>query len=107
MTERARKLRQNQTEAEKLLWSRLRRRQMAGVRFRRQVPIGPYIVDFASHEAKLVIEVDGGQHDRDSDAEKARTERIERDGYRVLRFWNNEVLGNIDGVVQTIEAELE
>ena len=106
MNERARSLRKNLTDAEKRLWSYLRRRQIAGTRFRRQVSIGPYVVDFASHEAKLVIEVDGGQHDLCSAKERARTQRIEQDGFRVIRFWNSEVLGNIEGVVLSIEAEL-
>ena len=106
MKERARSLRKNPTDAEKRLWSHLRHRQIAGIRFRRQVSIGPYFVDFASHEAKLVIEVDGGQHDRGSPKERARTQRIQEDGFRVIRFWNSEVLGNIEGVVMSIQAEL-
>jgi adenine-specific DNA-methyltransferase len=106
--ERARNLRRDPTEAEKRLWSRLRRRQLAGYRFRRQVPIGPYFADFASHEAKLIVEVDGGQHATNADADYRRTRRMEADGYRVIRFWNNEVLENTDGVVQAIhEALLE
>ena len=75
-------------------------------RLAENVSIGPYVVDFASHEAKLVIEVDGGQHDRASPKERARTRRIQGDGFRVIRFWNSEVLGNIEGVVMSIEAEL-
>ena len=106
MNERAKSLRRNSTDTEKHLWSHLRHRQIAGFRFRRQVSIGPYIVDFASHEAKLVIEVDGGQHDRSSSKERARTRRTQEDGFRVIRFWNSEVLGNIEGVVLSIEAEL-
>ena len=106
MSEQARSLRKNATDAEKRLWSCLRRRQVAGTRFRRQVSIGPYVVDFVSHEAKLVIEVDGGQHDRASPKERVRTRRIQQDGFRVIRFWNSEVLGNIEGVVMSIEAEL-
>ncbi|MDJ0944655.1 MAG: endonuclease domain-containing protein [Kiloniellales bacterium] len=106
MSERAKSLRKNPTDAEMRLWSHLRRRQIAGIRFRRQVSIGPYVVDFASHEAKLVIEVDGGQHDLGSARETARTRRIQEDGFRVIRFWNSEVLGNFEGVVLSIEAEL-
>jgi len=106
MSKQAISLRKNPTDAEKRLWSCLRRRQIAGIRFRRQVSIDPYVVDFASHEAKLVIEVDGGQHDHGSAKERARTHRIEEDGFRVVRFWNSEVLGNIEGVVLSIEAEL-
>ena len=105
--QRARSLRRNPTEAEKRLWSRLRRRQIAGVRFRRQVPIGPYFADFASHEAKLVVEVDGGQHSVRVVDDQRRTERMEADGFQVVRFWNNEVLTNIEGVVQVIHDAME
>ena len=73
-------------------------------RWRKQVPIRHFIVDFASHQAKLVVEVDGGQHSEEVDAD--RTALIEAEGYRLLRFWNNEVMENIDGVLQTIAQEL-
>ena len=72
--------------------------------FRHQVPLGPYYADFASHAARLIIEVDGSQHGEERDA--ARTHFLEGEGYRVLRFWNNEVLGNLDGVLRTIAAAL-
>jgi very-short-patch-repair endonuclease len=75
-------------------------------KFRRQVPIGPYIVDFVCHSAKLIIEADGGQHALDSHREVARTEFLEREGYRVLRFWNDEVLANPEGVYTVISAAL-
>jgi very-short-patch-repair endonuclease len=97
----ARNLRATPTDAEMRLWSRLRLRQLHGFRFRRQHPIGIYIVDFFCAEAKLIIEVDGGQHADDSDK---RTAWLEGRGYRVVRFWNNEVLSNIDGVLLTIAA---
>jgi very-short-patch-repair endonuclease len=92
MTERlARKLRRNMTESESRLWLALRNRQLDGLKFRRQQPIGSYIVDFVCHEAQLVVEVDGGQH---AEADEAiRSTRIESDGYRILRFWNHDVLG--------------
>jgi very-short-patch-repair endonuclease len=101
--DRARDLRQHGTDAEHKLWLRLRNRGL-GVKVRRQHPIGNYIVDFVCLEAKLVIELDGGQHDdaanRWEDAE--RTRFLVRSGYRVVRFWNNEVIKNIDGVLARI-----
>lgn len=99
---RARRLRRDMTDAERLLWSRLRASQL-GAKFRRQMWLLGFVADFASVEATLVIEVDGGQHDR----ERARDERRERAmsglGYRTLRFWNNDVLENLDGVVAIIQ----
>ena len=93
---RARKLRQDATDAERrMLW--LLREHFATARFRFQVPIRQYIVDFASHRLRLEIEIDGGQHSREADA--ARTAIIEAEGYRVIRFWNNEVLQNDEGCV--------
>ena len=105
--QRARRLRRNPTDAEKKLWSLLRRKQLSGYRFRRQVPIGPYVVDFACLAAHLVIEVDGGQHALSVERDKERTTWLEARGYKVVRFWNNEVLGNPDGVLQTILSALE
>ena len=104
----ARNLRQRQTDAERKLWAKLRGKQLEGVKFRRQQPIGPYIVDFVSFEGKLVIEVDGGQHNEDTVREKdeARTALIKGKGYRVLRFWDNEVLTNIEGVLEKIRESL-
>jgi very-short-patch-repair endonuclease len=96
----ARRLRKNPTEAEKRLWSRLRGKQLGGFRFRRQSPIGPYVVDFVCPAAKLVVEVDGGQHSETADAERAGW--LESNGYRVIRFWNNDVLENMDGVIEEI-----
>lgn len=101
-----RTLRKTVTAAEAVLWRELRLRQINGKKFRRQVPIGSYIADFACHEARLVIGVDGGQHDLADARELARTARLEADGYRVLRFWNNEVLENIDGVCAVIALAL-
>jgi very-short-patch-repair endonuclease len=79
---------------------------LAGSHFRRQALIGPFIVDFASRKARLVIELDGGQHDERREADERRTRFIEGRGYRVLRFWNHEVLGNMDGVLQVIQVAL-
>ncbi|KPF89377.1 hypothetical protein IP86_27475, partial [Rhodopseudomonas sp. AAP120] len=100
-------MRQNPTDAERVLWQRLRHDVvLANSHFRRQASIGPYIVDFASRGARLVIELDGGQHDGQRDADAARTRQIEALGYRVLRFWNNDVLGNLDGVLAEIQSAL-
>jgi very-short-patch-repair endonuclease len=96
---RARQLRREMTDAERAMW-RLLREATPGVRWRRQVPIRHFIVDFASHQAKLVIEVDGGQHSEEADA--ARTAIIEAEGYRVLRFWSNDVLGNAEGCARIL-----
>jgi len=97
----ARRLRQNMTDAERALWRLLRQRQIKGLRFRRQVPIDHYIVDFACLEVRLVVEVDGGQHS-DSEADRKRDSNLHSQGFRVLRFWNNDVLSNPDGVCRTI-----
>ena len=91
------------TDAEVALW-RLLRQAFPEARFRRQVPIRQYIVDFASHRANLVIEADGGQHNEDADAQ--RTATMEADGYSVLRFWNNEILRNPEGVAHHIAQHL-
>jgi very-short-patch-repair endonuclease len=101
--QRARHLRGDPTDAEKSLW-RLLRENFPHARFRRQAPIRHFIVDFVSHRARLVIEVDGGQHEAAADA--ARTVIIEAEGYRVIRFWNSEVLGNPDGVLIAIAETL-
>jgi very-short-patch-repair endonuclease len=100
---RARALRRDATEAEKKLWQHLRQPPFKAHHFRRQATIGPYFADFASHALRLVIEVDGGQHSL-STSDAARTRYLETAGYRVLRFWNNEVLENISGVLLTIDA---
>src|SRR5687767_12551290 len=95
---RARELRNNPTDAEQRLWEALSARGVAGVRFNRQVRIKPFICDFVARSRKLIIDVDGGQH-TDSTSEVGRTRTLESKGYRVIRFWNNEVLGNLDGLV--------
>ena len=99
----ARTLRRNSTEAEKTLWRELRNGQIAGHKFRRQQPIGRYVADFACQRRKLIIELDGGQHANDS---PERTQFLNAVGYRVLRFWNNEILKNLPGVLQTIASAL-
>ncbi len=98
----ARALRTSSTDAENLLWRQLRRKQFTGLKFRRQQPIDKYVVDFVCFEKRVVVEVDGGQHalEREKDAE--REEYLIRNGFKVLRFWNNEVLQNIDGVLEVI-----
>jgi very-short-patch-repair endonuclease len=105
LTKRARELRSAMTDAERVLWRVLRSRQF-GVRFRRQAPIGAYIVDFACLERKLVIEVDGGQH-AESERDRDRDLWLQDRGFRVLRFWNHEVLTNAAGVASVILEALQ
>ena len=102
---KAQRLRRELTDAERRLWSVLRNRQLADAKFRRQQPIGPFIADFVCQEHRLIIEADGGQH-VDNLADAQRTEFLESKGYRVLRFWNNDILNNLDGVVQVIANAL-
>ena len=102
-TPRARSLRANATAAERAMW-RLLREAFSEARFRRQVPLRHYIVDFASHRARLVIECDGGQHSPEVDG--PRTALIEAEGYRLLRFWNNDILANPEGIHSIIAAAL-
>ncbi len=103
----ARALRRRSTEAEKLLWSRLRGRRFDGIKFKRQVPIANYVVDFAALDLKFIIELDGGQHALRADQDENRTRILHEWGYHVIRFWNNDVLGNIDGVLEAILQELQ
>jgi very-short-patch-repair endonuclease len=103
----ARSLRVNQTDAEVHIWSHLRRRGLANARFRRQITIDPYIVDFVCTDCMLIIELDGGQHAEQVEYDERRTKFLESLGYRVMRFWNNDVLENTDGVLQVILAEIE
>lgn len=93
------------TDAERRLWSVLRSRRLSGYKFRRQHPIGPFIADFACIGHKLIVEADGGQHD-DSATDRRRTAWLARAGWRVVRFWNNEILANPNGVAQVIVQAL-
>jgi very-short-patch-repair endonuclease len=97
-----RTLRKNMTNAEKALWQVLRGRQMSGCKFRRQHPFGDYILDFASLDIKLVIEIDGSQHGEQSEYDEIRTEELQAAGFHVLRFWNNSVLQNLEAVKEKI-----
>jgi len=94
------------TDAERRLWSALRSRRLRGFKFRRQYPIGPYIADFACVAHKLVVEADGGQH-AESDGDALRTAWLEKRGWRVVRFWNNDILSNTQGVLETVLRVLE
>jgi very-short-patch-repair endonuclease len=105
--EKARKLRHELTPAERKLWAVLRGDQLNGASFRRQHAIGPYIADFCSIKAKLIIELDGSQHLEQEEYDAERTKYLETQGYKVLRFWNNEVLNNLDGVILAITYALE
>lgn len=104
--ERARALRKQQTDAERILWWKLRARRL-NRRFRRRHPLGTYIVDFCSVEDRLIIEIDGGQHSDRGDTDTARIAELKAMGYRVLRFSNNEVLAQTDAVMAAILEELE
>ena len=105
--DRARRLRREATLAERLLWSQLRGKQIQGHRFRRQHPIGPYIVDFACTRFRLAVEVDGAQHDERRKLDDRRTRELSRMGWRVLRFWNDEVLVDMDAVLGRVLAACE
>ena len=98
----ARRLRGLQTDAERKLWSKLRDRQICRAKFRRQHPIGPFVTDFCCVEIGLIIELDGSQHMQQVQSDQLRSRYLEQRGYRVLRFWDNEVLANIDGVMEQI-----
>jgi len=105
-TRRARALRRTSTDAERLLWDRVRNRGLGGYKFRRQVPIGPYIADFACVSEGLVVELDGSQHHEQAAEDRQRTQWMESAGYRVLRVWNNDVFQRMDEVLEAIIAEL-
>ena len=106
ITTRARELRSNPTDAERVLWRHLRLRQIGGYKFRRQRPIGPYIVDFVCLEKKLVVEVDGGQHSKQKASDDRRDSWLRSEGLTILRFWDHEVLTQLDEVKQVIWDEL-
>ena len=102
MIERSRSLRKGQTDAEKRLWGAIRNRQVFGYKFRRQYLIKGFIVDFVCLECKLIVEADGGQHQLQETYDQRRTVVLREEGYKVLRFWNNEILANLEGVLQKI-----
>ncbi len=102
----ARQLRHEMTDAERCLWQHLRQQQMYGVKFRRQHPVGPYILDFACLEKHLAIELDGGQHFENAEKDAVRSAWLSSQGWQILRFWNNEVLTNTDGVLACIAQAL-
>jgi len=102
----ARGLRKKATEVEKLLWLRLSSRQMEGFKFRRQQPIGQYVVDFVNFEKKLIIELDGGQHKIQKEEDKKRDNWLEEQGFEVLRFWNNEVFESLEGILDVVREKL-
>ncbi len=106
MNRQARALRRQMTEAEKVMWSKLRDRRLDGVKFKRQKPIAGYIVDFVALDLKLIVEIDGGQHAEKATEDAARTRVLEDSGYHVVRFWNHDVLGNIEGVLEALIQEL-
>jgi very-short-patch-repair endonuclease len=98
----ARQLRSKQTDTEALLWSRLRAYRLSGLKFRRQQPVGVYVVDFFCPEKKLIVKLDGGQHQERIGYDEARDAWLKSEGYTVLRYWNNEVMGNLEGVLEDI-----
>jgi very-short-patch-repair endonuclease len=102
----AKELRSNMSDAESRLWYYLRAKRFRGLKFRRQAPMGRYVVDFLCEEAHLVLEVDGGQHAERVEEDSARTHWLNARGYRVIRFWNSDVWENVDGVLDTLAAAL-
>ncbi|MFH1874713.1 MAG: endonuclease domain-containing protein [Pseudomonadota bacterium] len=102
LTKFAKQLRKDSTDTERFLWRKLRSKNLQGFKFRRQEPIGNYIVDFVCYETKVIIECDGGQHTLQKPTDNVRDEWLKKEGYNVLRFWNNEVLQNIEGVLEVI-----
>lgn len=102
LTQAARELRRNSTDAERLLWRHLKAKQLEGLKFRRQEQIGRFIADFVCYEKGLIVEADGGQHALEKEKDEERTQWLNSQGFTVLRFWNHEILTNIDGVLETI-----
>ncbi len=109
LTDLAKELRKRSTDTERLLWKHLRTKQFEGLKFKRQQPVGKYIVDFICFEKKIIIELDGGQHTQPSETQKDKERDIwfEAQGYKVLRFWDNEVFMNTRGVLEFIKAYLQ
>ncbi len=107
--ERARSLRKNMTDSERLLWAKLRNRRFAGFKFRRQVPLGPFIADFVCFDRRLILEFDGGQHAeaQQQEYDRARTDWLEKNGFQVVRFWNHELWQEGDAVEELIWQPLQ
>lgn len=103
MTALRKVLRKKPTDAEKLLWNKLRQKQLEGFKFRRQQPIDNYIVDFICFEKRIIVEVDGGQHAMQKEDDILRDTYLRQQGFQVLRFWNNDVLQNINGELEVIQ----
>ncbi|HEY0148533.1 MAG TPA: DUF559 domain-containing protein [Allosphingosinicella sp.] len=106
-TKLAQSLRNNATDCERLLWFELRQRRFGAHKFSRQIPVGPFVADFVCRRARLVAELDGGQHSANVEADARRTCFLESAGYRVIRFWNHDILENMDGVLQVVGVAFE
>ncbi len=102
LTQTAKELRRNSTDAERLLWRRLKARQLDGLKFRRQEQIGRFIVDFVCYEKRIILEADGSQHAFEKEKDEERTQWLNSQGFMVLRFWNHEILTNIEGVLEVV-----
>ncbi len=102
LTQAAKGLRKNSTDAERLLWHRLKGRQLDGLKFRRQEQLGRFIADFVCYEKRLIVEADGSQHALEREKDEERTDWLNSQGFTVLRFWNHEILTNIEGVLESI-----
>ena len=107
MKERARSLRRKSLDAEVLVWQQLRSRRLPGCKFRRQVPIGNYIVDFLCEDPPIIIELDGGQHMEQERYDQTRTNWLQANGFLVLRFWNNDIAENLEGVLESLFSTIE
>lgn len=105
LTQSARDLRKHSTDAERLLWRHLRAKQLDGLKFRRQEQIGRFIVDFVCYEKALIVEADGGQHALEREKDEERTLWLNAQGFKVLRFWNHEILTNIEGVLTVVRGQ--
>lgn len=104
LTETAKELRRSMTDAERILWQRLKAKQLNGLKFRRQEQIGHFIVDFICFERGVIVEADGGQHALEKEKDEERTQWLNSQGFTVLRFWNNDILINTEGVMETIRS---
>ncbi len=106
MTKLAKVLRKSQTDAETVIWQKLRSSQLNGCKFKRQQPLGRYIVDFVCFDKKLIVEIDGGHHATQRDKDLQREQWLQNEGFEVVRFWNNDIFENIEGVLETIMKKL-